>query len=131
MAWGWGRVLGTGLLRGSLADGSCPFSCWCDLHSAWGAAQAVVAANLIPEQSPVHPDGAAGSASCAPERGMDRCVSMGQGPMCSSGEAGFAHMSKSKVSVALPSEHITSPWLLAWKAQVSTGHHGKIMLHLR
>lgn len=63
---GVGAGTRTGLPRRSLADASCPFSCWCDLHSAWGAAQAVVAANLVSEQSPVHPDGAAGTASCVP-----------------------------------------------------------------
>lgn len=84
-------MLGTGLPRGSLADASCPFSCWCDLHSAWGAAQAVVASNLVPEQSPVRPDGAAGTASCALGKRYGQFCLHGQGPMRSSSEAGFAH----------------------------------------
>ena len=105
-------VLGTGLPRGSLADASCPFLCWCDLHSAWGAAQAVIAANLVPEQSPVHPDGAAGTALCAPGKRYGQVGLHGLGPMCSFGEAGFAH--SSRAGFPLPSPLNMSPAPGCW-----------------
>lgn len=105
-------MLGTRLTHGSLADASCPFSCWCDLHSAWGAAQAVVASNLVPEQSPVRPDGAAGTASCAPGKRYGQFCLHGQGPMRFSSEAGFAHTFRA--GFPLPSRLDMSPAPGCW-----------------